>query len=52
LESFVRSRPGPFLVFDFAIESRSFVEKAQLDKKSTDKFKSIVEETKKRMETE
>ncbi len=52
LESFVRSRPGPFLVFDFAIESRSFVDKAQLDKKSTDKFKSIVEETKKRMETE
>ena len=52
VESFIKSRPGPFLVFDFAIESRAFVEKAEFDKKSGDKFKSIVEETKKRMETE
>lgn len=52
VESFIKSRPGPFLIFDFAIESRTFVEKAEFDKKSNDKFKSIVEETKKRMETE
>ena len=52
VESFIKSRPGPFLVFDFAIESRAFVVKAEFDKKSGDNFKSIVEETKKRMETE
>jgi hypothetical protein len=52
IDRFVKSKPGPFLIFDFAIESRSFIEKAEFDKKSSDKFKSIVEETKKRMEIE
>ena len=52
IENFINNKTGPFLIFDFAIESRSFVEKAEFDKKSSDKFKSIVQETKKRMETE
>jgi hypothetical protein len=39
------------LIFDFAIESRNFVDKAEFDKKSNDKFKSIVQETKKRLES-
>jgi hypothetical protein len=49
IEYFVKSRPGPFLVFDFAIESRSFVERIEFEKKSQDKFKDIVQETKKRL---
>ena len=51
VEYFVKSRPGPFLVFDFAVESRSFVEKVEFEKKSQDKFKDIVQETKKRLES-
>ena len=46
IENFINNKTGPFLIFDFAIESRSFVEKAEFDTKSSDKFKSIVEETK------
>lgn len=51
IEYFVKSRPGPFLVFDFAVESRTFVEKVEFEKKSQDKFKDIVQETKKRLES-
>lgn len=50
IDNFIKSRVGPFLIFDFAIESRTFVQKAQFDKQSGDKFKAIVEETRKRME--
>lgn len=52
VESFIKNKTGPFLIFDFAVESRSFVEKAEFNKQSVDKFKSIVQETKKRMESE
>lgn len=48
---FVKSKTGPFLIFDFAIESRTYVEKIKLENKSTDSFKKIVEETRKRMES-
>jgi hypothetical protein len=51
IEYFVKSRPGPFLVFDFAVESRAFVERVEFEKKSQDKFKDIVQETKKRLES-
>lgn len=52
IEVYIKSRPGPFLIFDFAVESRSFVEKVEFDKKSQDKFKDIVQETKKRLESQ
>jgi hypothetical protein len=48
---FVKSKTGPVLVFDFAVESRTYVEKIKLENKSTDSFKKIVEETRKRMES-
>jgi len=51
VEYFIKSRPGPFLLFDFAIESRTFVERVEFEKKSQDKFKDIVQETKKRLES-
>lgn len=47
---YVDNNPGPFLVFDFAIESRSLVEKVRFEKQSVDRFKDIVQETRKRME--
>lgn len=47
---FIDNNTGPFLVFDFAVESRSLVEKVRFEKESVDKFKNIVQETRKRME--
>jgi hypothetical protein len=47
---YIDNNAGPFLVFDFAIESRSLVEKIRFEKLSVDRFKDIVEETRKRME--
>lgn len=49
IEMFVKSRSGPFLVFDFAVESKSFTDKVVFDSKSSLKFQEILEETRKRM---
>ena len=47
---YIDNNPGPFLIFDFAVESRSLVEKVRFERTSADRFKDIVEETRKRME--
>lgn len=52
VQLFIKSKTGPFLVFDFAIESRSYVDKTKFESKSVNSFKEIVEKTKKRMESE
>ena len=52
IESFVKAKTGPALVFDFAIESKTYIDRVNLDSKSENKFKSIVEETRKRMADE
>jgi len=52
IDLFVKSRTGPFLMFDFAIESRKYIDKIISEKKALEKFKDIVEETRKRMESE
>lgn len=49
IQLFVKSRGGPFLVFDFAVESKKFTDKVLFDDKSTTHFKEIVEQTRKRM---
>lgn len=49
IESFIKSRTGPFLVFDFAVESKTFTDKIRFDDKSNAKFKELLEETRKRM---
>ena len=36
---------------EYFIESRTFVERVEFEKKSQDKFKDIVQETKKRLES-
>lgn len=52
VQLFIKSKTGPFLVFDFAIESRAYVDKTKFESKSVNAFKDIVEQTKKRMESE
>lgn len=47
---YIDNRPGPFLVFDFAIESRGLVEKVKYENEAKARFKDIVEDTRKRME--
>ena len=47
---YIDNNPGPFTVFDFAVESRTVVEKVKFEKQSVDKFRDIVQETRKRME--
>lgn len=49
IEYFIKSRTGPFLVFDFAVESKSYTDRVVLDTKSSNKFNAILEETRKRM---
>lgn len=52
VDMFIKSRPGPFLVFDFAVESKTYVDKFKFEKVAKDKFRDIVEQTRKRMESE
>lgn len=52
IELFVKSNPGPFLVFDFAVQSKVYTDKVKFESKSVNKFKEIVNQTKKRMEME
>jgi len=47
---YIDNRPGPFLVFDFAVESRGLVEKVQYENEAKSRFEDIVAETRKRME--
>jgi hypothetical protein len=46
----IDNEQGPFLVFDFAVQSRILVDKVKFERLSVDRFKDIVEETRKRME--
>jgi len=50
VEWYIENRPGPFLVFDFAIESRDLVEKVKYESDAKSRFQDIVAETRKRME--
>jgi hypothetical protein len=52
IDLFIKSKTGPFLIFDFAVESRAYVDRIKFENKSTDKFKNLVEETRKRMVSE
>jgi hypothetical protein len=47
---YIDNRPGPFLVFDFAVESRDLVEKVKYENEAKARFQDIVAETRKRME--
>jgi hypothetical protein len=47
---YFENRQGPFLIFDFAIESRQIVEKVKYENEAKLRFQDIVEETRKRLE--
>jgi hypothetical protein len=49
---FVKSKSGPFLVFDFAIESKKYTDKVKQEKQSKEKFMRIVKDTHERMANE
>lgn len=46
---FVKSRTGPFLVFDFAVESKKITDKVKQEIESKNLFRQIVKETHDRM---
>ena len=52
IEFYIKNEDGPFLIFDFALKSRNFIEKVKFESSSINKFKSIVEETRKKIEDE
>jgi hypothetical protein len=52
INHFVKGRTGPFLIFDFAIESKKITDKVKQEKESKDKFKQIMRETHDRMARE
>lgn len=49
IKYFVKSRSGPFLMFDFAVESKKFTEKVKQEKESKERFLQIVKDTHDRM---
>lgn len=49
IEIYIKTRGGPFLVFDFAVESKTYTDRVVFDGKSNTKFKEILEDTRKRM---
>lgn len=50
IEWYIKNEPGPFLVFNFAVQSREFVDRVKYEKASIARFKQIVADTKKRLE--
>lgn len=49
IEQYVKSKPGPFLLFDFAVDSRSFIDNVKKEQASINKFRDLVKETQQRM---
>ena len=49
IDYYVKSKIGPFLLFDFAIESKKITDKVKKEKESKDKFLQIMRETRDRM---
>jgi len=49
---YVDSNDGPILVFNFALESRNYIEKIKKEQNSINKFKQVVADTRKLLEDE
>lgn len=52
IDWYTSSNKGPFLVFDFAVQSRDIIEKAKYEHEAVDRFRKIVEETKRKFVSE
>jgi hypothetical protein len=48
----VKTEDGPFLIFDFAIKSRDYIDKIRKEKNSISKFKQVVADTRKLLQDE
>lgn len=49
---FIKSRSGPFLMFDFAIESKKIVDRIKQEEESKAKLMQIIKDTQSRMANE
>lgn len=45
VEFYVKKNQGPFLIFDFAIESRTIVDKVKFEEEAKNRFRNLVRET-------
>jgi hypothetical protein len=52
IDEYIKVNPGPFVVFDFAVQSKKYIDHIINEKKSRESFLFMVKETKKRMELE
>ena len=52
IDEYVKVNPGPFIIFDFAVQSKKYIDHVINEKKSRNSFLLMVKETKKRMELE
>lgn len=52
IDEYIKVNPGPFIIFDFAVQSKKYIDHVMNEKKSRDSFLFMVKETKKRMEME
>lgn len=50
IDEYIKVNPGPFILFDFAIQSKKYIDHVTTEKKSRNNFTSMVQQTKKRME--
>jgi hypothetical protein len=49
---FAKNTDGPFLLFEFALKSRDIVERIRRDRLSHEKFKDLVAQTRKLIQTD
>lgn len=45
VETHIKKNYGPFLIFDFAIESRTMVDKIKFEEEAKNRFRNLVRET-------
>lgn len=51
IKYFVKNDKGPYLIFEFALKSKDIIEKSKFERESGEKFKEIVAQTRKKLES-
>ena len=52
IKYFVKNDKGPYLIFEFALKSKDIIEKSKFERESGEKFKEIVAQTRKKLESD
>ena len=52
IENFINNKTGPFLIFDFAIESKNIADKVKFEEQAKNKVKDLVKQTYERLGNE